>query len=675
MATRSVFISYSRRDFYFAEAVMETLKGQGLVDPWIDVHDIRPGMDWAEAIASGLDRADALILLASPSSLRSVYVEREWRRALARGIPVHVAVIDSVELPVELRSCSVIDIRLKFQLGLANLGNAIAKDSAQVAGGVSYDELRQWPGMPGPLAALAVIVVLTSVSALWVSVVLFRIGVLLLGNDQGRMAVMNEFTGRFDRAFGSIIIGVGVSSVGIAAFVAYWLYKFLSRQGNQASSVILWIMMMSYAFILGVLSFSCSLIDRLANEREVGEATPPLGIGATLIFALGAAACVIVGRSLTAHMWSRTGEGELGPRARLARMNRKYGGSLRQDFRRQWSKSIDFSPVNFGDSGGIDVHCEPRDESVAEMIRWAAREVGIPATPASKCWHLVLVSSGVDAKNLAEDISRLGLRVICVMVDSVKLATDVDEIWRHHWFDFREQQPDALYGLFSVLFPGKAGVPTLPVVPIGSERVRSPGGVDFLRLNLLVYGASFYGYAVSAVAERGMNLQTAALLILAALEGALVVNTSYCISVRGITVRRFRSRVMLMAALALPIAVCALAMHVGDFGYIYNHHQAVGETHAVTVDDGLPTPMYFNDVLTAGYYGLVALMFLFPFVPTIYAVVMYRRLAVDWLPRVDSTSRVDFFISYLLKFPGAIFMGVFIGFVSGFVLFVLGVRS
>ena len=66
----SVFISYSRKDYYFAESLTFALI-QRDVAAWLDVKELRPGVDWEQRLESAIDTASHLVLVASPDSLCS----------------------------------------------------------------------------------------------------------------------------------------------------------------------------------------------------------------------------------------------------------------------------------------------------------------------------------------------------------------------------------------------------------------------------------------------------------------------------------------------------------------------------------------------------------------------------------------------------------------------------
>src|SRR5215467_5952093 len=90
----AVFISYSRKQFYVAEAVTRALEQQG-VPAWLDVLEIQPGADWQVAIDQALAACPALVVLASRAAHRSAAVRYEVAAARAAGKPIYLAVIDN----------------------------------------------------------------------------------------------------------------------------------------------------------------------------------------------------------------------------------------------------------------------------------------------------------------------------------------------------------------------------------------------------------------------------------------------------------------------------------------------------------------------------------------------------------------------------------------------------
>jgi hypothetical protein len=124
MTSLPVFISYSRKDYYFAESLAFHLMQRG-IPAWLDVKDLKPGVDWERDLEAALDAAQCLILVASRDSLRSTNVGGEWRRAQSSGRRIIVARFGGVRLPAKLEGCELIDFRGAFLPALDKLANLV----------------------------------------------------------------------------------------------------------------------------------------------------------------------------------------------------------------------------------------------------------------------------------------------------------------------------------------------------------------------------------------------------------------------------------------------------------------------------------------------------------------------------------------------------------------------
>jgi hypothetical protein len=126
-ASAPVFLSYSRRDFYFAESLAHELRRRG-VAVWLDVNDLVPGGDWHEQILAALDAAPCLVLVASRESADSPHVAGEWLHALGRGARVVVVRWRGSELPVRLNGLETVDFRGRFRPAVDELAALLARD-------------------------------------------------------------------------------------------------------------------------------------------------------------------------------------------------------------------------------------------------------------------------------------------------------------------------------------------------------------------------------------------------------------------------------------------------------------------------------------------------------------------------------------------------------------------
>ena len=94
---KNIFLSYSSRDYFFAEMLALKLEANGL-RLWRDQGSIRAGDDWRESIEDGIKESLAVLVALSGSSADSAYVTYEWAYAIGMGKPV---------IPVKLAECTL----------------------------------------------------------------------------------------------------------------------------------------------------------------------------------------------------------------------------------------------------------------------------------------------------------------------------------------------------------------------------------------------------------------------------------------------------------------------------------------------------------------------------------------------------------------------------------------
>lgn len=117
-----VFISYSRKQFYFTESLVLHLRKRGM-KTWFDMQCLKPGSNWELSLREGYNTCAGLILVASQASLASDYVQKEWEEVYKVGKPIYVVLFEPVQLPYELEhgAAAIIDFRGNFKQGLERL--------------------------------------------------------------------------------------------------------------------------------------------------------------------------------------------------------------------------------------------------------------------------------------------------------------------------------------------------------------------------------------------------------------------------------------------------------------------------------------------------------------------------------------------------------------------------
>src|SRR5678815_3203104 len=77
-----IFISYSRKDSAFVRTLAGDLEKAGY-DVWWDISDLRGGDDWVRVIPAAIAASQHVLVVLSPNSAESEWVEKEYTQALS----------------------------------------------------------------------------------------------------------------------------------------------------------------------------------------------------------------------------------------------------------------------------------------------------------------------------------------------------------------------------------------------------------------------------------------------------------------------------------------------------------------------------------------------------------------------------------------------------------------
>ena len=104
-----IFISYSRRDTEYAHRLADDLQNRGF-DTWIDAR-IDYGSQWPHELQKQLDSCEAFILVMSPSSFASEWVQSELQRAKRKAKPIFPLLLEGDEPWLSVESTQYYDVR------------------------------------------------------------------------------------------------------------------------------------------------------------------------------------------------------------------------------------------------------------------------------------------------------------------------------------------------------------------------------------------------------------------------------------------------------------------------------------------------------------------------------------------------------------------------------------
>jgi hypothetical protein len=123
-----VFISYSRKDISFVEQLVADLKNVGL-DVWYDVSGIRGGSRWRIEIETAIRKSQFVVVVLSPDSIASEWVEREFLFASNLEREIIPLMYRHCELTLNYLDLNYIDVQgEKYRQGFADLLKALAVD-------------------------------------------------------------------------------------------------------------------------------------------------------------------------------------------------------------------------------------------------------------------------------------------------------------------------------------------------------------------------------------------------------------------------------------------------------------------------------------------------------------------------------------------------------------------
>ena len=96
-----IFISHSKDDLQEADIVYDYLESQGY-KCWMDTHDITPGIPYAKEIMKGFNESDAVVVVISKNTLRSVGVLNEIDNVYKRNKIIIPFIIEELQMSDEM---------------------------------------------------------------------------------------------------------------------------------------------------------------------------------------------------------------------------------------------------------------------------------------------------------------------------------------------------------------------------------------------------------------------------------------------------------------------------------------------------------------------------------------------------------------------------------------------
>jgi formylglycine-generating enzyme required for sulfatase activity len=104
-----IFISYSHKDTGYAQRLVKALEQAGF-SPWVDER-LDYGSQWPLELQEHLDTCEAFIVLMTPNSLASEWVQSELSRAKRKNKPIFPLLLEGDETWLSVESTQYVDVR------------------------------------------------------------------------------------------------------------------------------------------------------------------------------------------------------------------------------------------------------------------------------------------------------------------------------------------------------------------------------------------------------------------------------------------------------------------------------------------------------------------------------------------------------------------------------------
>jgi hypothetical protein len=108
---QKIFISYSRKDMDFVRKLAGDLEQAGY-DVWWDLTDLRGGDDWVRKIPAAIQESQFVIVVLSPNSVVSEWVEKEYTQALSLRKKIIPVMLTAITVPFALNTINYLNFAL-----------------------------------------------------------------------------------------------------------------------------------------------------------------------------------------------------------------------------------------------------------------------------------------------------------------------------------------------------------------------------------------------------------------------------------------------------------------------------------------------------------------------------------------------------------------------------------
>jgi TIR domain len=416
LSAQPVFISYSRKDYYFAESLAFHLLNRK-VPVWLDVKDLKPGVDWQRDLEAAVAAASTVILVGSPGAFKSVNVRTECQHAVKLGKRIIVARRRGARLPDELKRGEMVDFQGGFEHGLDQLAASLTADPSNVPIANAVHRVSFVPRLPP-----------------WTATIAATLAIPLLGYFALVLGAGNREGGDYPFPV-LVVLWLAV----ICLLLWFFLLGFIERRmGMTRLAVCLACLTVVYAYPLFRLfywgpsslgAYDAGIIRLIVDQWPIGAL-----LGAVPLFGL---VVLLFSRPEDLLRWSPTG---------------KAWDRYRVGHAAKGSDEIFDAAAALTRVQHFRLFYDMPDKPAAarlreELMRAGAQEAQSDGAEATA---VLLLTNRTRTLWLNQQADHLKGALLTVVASGIRLPETVGWLWRREWIDFRSwniNQPNRSNGL------------------------------------------------------------------------------------------------------------------------------------------------------------------------------------------------------------------------------------
>ncbi|MFT6319446.1 MAG: hypothetical protein ACJAT4_000363 [Granulosicoccus sp.] len=455
----ATFISYSRRQLYFAESLALHLQKENL-NIWFDLQQLHAGTVWSDSLKDGISEAKTLVLIVSKASLASEYVEVEWKGVAAKGGQLVLVIFESVKLPDELKGLPTFDFRTGFEKNISALSSYLKGEAEPKFDKIiSYNPFSWFSRKPA--AVLKIIGAQFSIPILLILMFIFH------GIFRSPPEMDDSLRTRF------LVLG------SLSLLMSFWyviplLRHKLSYKKVKRSVFNSTLLLVPFFFIM-------LLIIVRESKPITNELSLMWGILCLIVVINLYVYLFVLRRSIDFLRWMQ-------PEDSLQKLRRRVHQPLipKEVF------DVDMESDDKSKSVLYTIHHDSADKPLAKWITKYFDKVGHQKVTIAENgeYHIAILSNRSSVAWVQEVTQTYAGKLVFVVVSTIEFTDSLKDTGRYQWVDAREMEKRDILGLAKSLGDTAAWKreAALESTPDKIDTLKMPSGIKLFRNLLVIFG-------------------------------------------------------------------------------------------------------------------------------------------------------------------------------------------